>query len=150
MEQGYYKSDLGNLYLIIENHEVTRTFFVDKIREKSSMPSPLMKKVVKHINKFFQVERREFSFPFVWKEQTFSSKSGSCSVIFYMLSPWPMSRQLRHTVIPKWWGQLPPQLPKSPYACCPLLPGDRRWWVIARLLWLHWDQTSTSWIRGFS
>ena len=35
MEQAYYKSDVGNLCVIIENQEVTRIFFVDKIQENS-------------------------------------------------------------------------------------------------------------------
>ena len=74
MEQAYYKSTLGNLCVIIENREVTRISFVDKIHENSSTPSPLMQKVIKQINEFFQVERREFSFPIRLKGTDFQIK----------------------------------------------------------------------------
>ena len=50
MEQAFYKSDAGNLCVVIENHEVTRVFFVDEIQENSVTPSPLMQKVFKQIN----------------------------------------------------------------------------------------------------
>ena len=75
MEQAYYKSTVGNLCIIIENQEVTRIFFVDKIREIFSTPSPLMQKVIKQINEFFQVERREFSFPIRLKGTDFQLKT---------------------------------------------------------------------------
>ena len=39
MEQAYYKSDAGNICVVIENHEVTRIFFVDEILENSALPS---------------------------------------------------------------------------------------------------------------
>ena len=63
MEQAYYRSDAGNLCVVIENQKVTRIYFVDEIQENSAMPSPLMQKVIQQIEEFFQVKRREFSFP---------------------------------------------------------------------------------------
>ena len=50
MEQAYYKSDAGNICVVIENHEVTRIFFVDEILENSALPSLLMQKVIQQIN----------------------------------------------------------------------------------------------------
>ena len=74
MEQAYYKSDAGNLCVVIENHEVTRIFFIDEILENSALPSPLMQKVIQQINEFFQVKRREFSFPIRLKGTDFQVK----------------------------------------------------------------------------
>ena len=98
MEQAYYKSDLGNLCIIIENKEVTRIFFVDKIRENSSMPSPLMQKVIKQINEFFQVKRREFSFPIRLKGTDFQLK------IWKLLSNIPYGTSLAYVKVAKAYG----------------------------------------------
>ena len=62
MEQAYYRSDAGNLCVVIEIYEATRIFFVDEMQENSTTPSPLMQKVIQQINEFFQVKRRAFSF----------------------------------------------------------------------------------------
>ena len=74
MEQAYYKSNAGNICVVIENHEVTRIFFVDEIQENSALPSLLMQKVIQQINEFFQVKRRECSFPIRLKGTDFQVK----------------------------------------------------------------------------
>ena len=98
MEQAYYKSTIGNLCVIIENYEVTRIFFVDKIRENFSTPSPLMQKVIKQINEFFQVERREFSFPIRLKGTDFQLK------IWKLISNIPYGTSLAYVKVAQAYG----------------------------------------------
>ena len=98
MEQAYYKSTVGNLCIIIENKEVTRIFFVDEIRENTSTPSPLMQKVVKQINEFFQVERREFSFPIRLKGTDFQLK------IWKLISNIPYGTSLAYVKVAQAYG----------------------------------------------
>ena len=98
MEQAYYKSTVGNLCVIIENREVTRIFFVDKIRENSSTPSPLMQKVIKQINEFFQVERREFNFPIRLKGTDFQLK------IWKLISNIPYGTSLAYVKVAQAYG----------------------------------------------
>ena len=98
MEQAYYKSTVGNLCIIIENQEVTRIFFVDKILENSSTPSPLMQKVIKQINEFFQVERREFSFPIRLKGTDFQLK------IWKLISNIPYGTSLAYVKVAQAYG----------------------------------------------
>ena len=98
MEQAYYKSTVGNLCIIIENQEVTRIFFVDKIRENFSTPSPLMQKVIKQINEFFQVERREFSFPIRLKGTDFQLK------IWKLISNIPYGTSLAYVKVAQAYG----------------------------------------------
>ena len=98
MEQAYYKSTVGNLCVIIENQEVTRIFFVDKIRENFSTLSPLMQKVTKQINEFFQVERREFSFPIRLKGTDFQLK------IWKLISNIPYGTSLAYVKVAQAYG----------------------------------------------
>ena len=98
MEQAYYKSTVGNLCVIIENQEVTRIFFVDKIRENFSTLSPLMQKVIKQINEFFQVERREFSFPIRLKGTDFQLK------IWKLISNIPYGTSLAYVKVAQAYG----------------------------------------------
>ena len=98
MEQAYYKSTVGNLCVIIENQEVTRIFFVDKIRENFSTPSQLMQKVIKQINEFFQVERREFSFPIRLKGTDFQLK------IWKLISNIPYGTSLAYVKVAQAYG----------------------------------------------
>ena len=98
MEKAYYKSALRNLCVIIENHEVTRIFFVDKIQGNSSTPSPLMQKVIEQINEFFQVERREFSFPIRLKGTDFQLK------IWKLLSNIPYGTSLAYVKVAQVYG----------------------------------------------
>ena len=98
MEQAYYKSTVGNLCVIIENQEVTRIFFVDKIRENFSTLSPLMQKVTKQINEFFQVERREFSFPIRLKGTDFQLK------IWKLISNIPHGTSLAYVKVAQAYG----------------------------------------------
>ena len=98
MEQAYYKSTVGNLCIIIENHEVTRIFFVDKMRENFSTPSTLMQKVIKQINEFFQVERREFSFPIRLKGTDFQLK------IWKLISNIPYGTSLAYVKVAQAYG----------------------------------------------
>ena len=100
MEQAYFKSTLGNLCIIIENNEVIRIFFVDKIQGNSSIPSPLMQKVIKQINEFFQDERREFSFPIRLKGTDFQLK------IWKLLSNIPYGTSLAYVKVAQAYGDV--------------------------------------------
>ena len=98
MEQAYYKSALGNLCVKIENQEVTRIFFADKVQGNYSTPSLLMQRVIEQLNEFFEVERREFSFPFRLKGTDFQLK------IWNLLSNIPYGTSVAYVKVAQAYG----------------------------------------------
>ena len=98
MQQAYYKSDVGNLCVVIENHEVTRIFFVDQIQENTVTSSLLMQKVIQQINQFFQVKRREFSSPIRLKGTDFQVK------IWKLISRIPYSTSFVYVKVAQAYG----------------------------------------------
>lgn len=98
MEQAYYKSNAGNLLILIENQEVTKINFVDEIRENPVPLSPLMQKVIQQIDEFFQVKRREFSFPIRLKGTDFQIK------IWRLLSRIPYGTTLAYVKVAQEYG----------------------------------------------
>lgn len=98
MEQAYYKSNAGNLLILIENQEVTKINFVDEIRENPVPLSPLMQKVIQQIDEFFQVKRREFSFPIRLKGTDFQIK------IWRLLSRIPYGTSLAYVKVAQEYG----------------------------------------------
>ena len=63
MEKGYYKSNIGNISVIIENQKIINIFFVDQIQKNLTPLSPLMESTLQQIKEYFQGKRREFTFP---------------------------------------------------------------------------------------
>lgn len=74
MEQAYFKSNTGNIFITIVNQEVVNISFVDHIEKNPTTLSPLMQNVIQQIEEYFQKKRLEFNFPFRLKGTDFQVK----------------------------------------------------------------------------
>ena len=98
MEEVYYKAGTQNICVTIEKQEVTKIFFVDEIQENPESISPLMQKVIKQIDEYFQAKRREFSFPIRLKGTDFQVK------IWKLLSRIPYGTSLAYVKVAQEYG----------------------------------------------
>ena len=98
MEKGYYKSNIGNISVIIENHKVINIFFVDQIQKKLIPLSPLMETTLQQIKEYFQGKCREFTFPIRMKGTDFQIR------VWKLISRIPFGTSLAYVKVAKEYG----------------------------------------------
>lgn len=100
MEVGYFTNEKINLFITIENQEVTSISFVDKIEENSPSFSPLMNTILQQIDEYFKGKRREFTFPIRPKGTDFQVK------IWKLVSRIPYGTSLAYVKVAQAYGDV--------------------------------------------